>query len=152
MSTKYTFINFCVDFISISRFLFSGNFMDAIQKAGFVICKVIDYTFYNFMIYIRTRYDQGSYRLEDRDYENKNYIPDLIKRPYSEITVGVRPVNYTDFFYILVKLLWWDFMSYLQRNPVVCLILYIIYNWFPLTTCLIYFFGFFYIIYNLFDK
>ena len=153
MSTdRYTFINFCFDFININRLIFGGNFMDAIHKSGFVIGKIIDYTFYNFMIYIRKRYEQGHYRLEDRDYENRDYTVDKSKTPYGNIVVGVRPQNYTDFFYLIIKLAWYDLMIYLQRNPIVCLVLYVIYNWFPLTTYMIYTFGFFYIIYNLFDK
>ena len=153
MSTeRYTFINFCLDFISINRLIFGGNFMDAIQKSGFVIGKIIDYIFYNFMIYIRKRYEQGQYRLEDRDYDNKDYVVDKTRTPYANIMVGVRPLNYTYFFYLILKLAWYDLMTYLQRNPIVCLVLYVIYNWFPLTTYMLYFFGFFYVIYSMFDR
>jgi hypothetical protein len=149
---KYTFLSFCLDLIFINRALLGGRFYECFDKTRFVALKSIDYSFYNAMCYIRNRYDTGSYRLNDYDYTNNAYIPDPQKRPYAEITVGLRPTNYTDFFYLLVKLLWWDITGYIQRNPVPCLIIYLIYNYFPLLTIFIYICTACYISYSLFDK
>lgn len=149
---KYTFLSFCLDTIFIFRALFGGRFGDSFEKTIFVTRKTIDYLFYNAMCYIRSRYDTSDYRLNDYDYTNKSYMPDQLKRPYSNIEVGLRPTNYTDFSYILIKLIWWDLTGYVQRNPVPCLIFYIIYHWFPILTFIIYCFTSFYIAYSLFDK
>jgi len=149
---RYTFLSFALDIVFIFRSLFGGRFIECFQKCIFVSRTTIDYLFYNAMCYIRNRYDQGEYRLSDHDYTNRNYIPDPLKRPYGGIEVGLRPTNYTDFFYLIAKLLWADILSYLQRNPVPCLIIYIIYNYFPLTFYFLDFCFLCYVAYSLFDK
>lgn len=149
---KYTFLSFCLDLIYINRALFGGRFSDFFERSKFIILKTIDYTFYNAMCYVRNQYDCGNFRLTDEDYNNKDYVINAEKRPYVGITVGLRPTNYTDFFYLLMKLAWWDMMGYIQRNPVICLILYIIYSYFPLVTVFLYFCTFIYISYSLFDR
>ena len=151
-NNKYTFLSFCFDLIFSTRSLCGGRFSDSFEKTIFVFKKTIDYLFYNAMCYIRGRYDSGCYRLNDYDYTNKSYIPDQSKRPYNDIMVGLRPTNYTDFFYIIIKLIWWDLTGYFQRNPIVCIIFYVIYQYFPILTFCIYFYMVFYVFYSLFDK
>ncbi len=149
---RYTFISFCLDFVYILRSLFGGKFIECFHKCIFVMNMTINYLFYRAMCYVGDQYDIGNFRLSDQDYTNKNYIPDPLKRPYHNIQVGLRPTNYTDFSYILIQLFWVSILTYLMRNPIPCLILYVIYNYFPWLTlffeiCLV-----IYVAYNLFDK
>ena len=128
MSTeRYTFLSFAFDCIFVTRALINGRFLESFEKSKFMVLRTIDYLFYDAMCYIRNRYDTGDYRISDHDYKDKLYVPDPNKRPYSQITIGVRPTNYNDFIYIIILLLWSDIFTWFQRNPVICLILYIIY-------------------------
>jgi hypothetical protein len=149
---KYTFLNFSLDILYVCRSLFYLKFLDALDKSKFISLKVIDYSFYNMMLYIRNRYDSGDYRPNDIDYSNKSYVPDSRRRPYPDLVIGTKPTNYTDFVFIMVKLIWWDLIGCIQLNPVLCLVLYIIYHYFPLLSLLIYFGVGLYVVYNLFDK
>ena len=150
--SKYTFFTFCSDVINTCKSVFSGDFLQAKDKFLNISSKIIDYTYFKSMNYIVTKYNSGDYRISDYDYLNKNYTPVREKQPYIDIKIGSRPDSYSDFYFDMFKLVWLDIFKYVELNPIPCLMILLLYAYFPFLFFIFECFLSLYLVYNLFDK